>query len=172
MHAEAYRWFDEQLSRLPAPRRVLEVGSRGVGGGSLRSLFAFRSVPPLYLGIDVAPGTGVDVVASGEDFAPPWVPDMVLCAEVLEHVPDDVARRICQHALALLPPGGPLLMSMATDPREPHSAHGGEAGPGPGEYYRNVSVAHLTDWLAGASVEWWQHERGDLYVLARRGTRC
>lgn len=170
MHGEAYDWFASEVAVLQPRRRVLEIGSRDING-SLRPLFAQPDVA--YCGVDPLPGRGVDLVARGEDVQPPWAPDLILCAEVLEHVPDAQAQAICQHALAILAPGGVLLMSMATDPRVEHSQLDGRDLQ-PGEFYRNVRVEQLPDWLAGfEGVRWWVHPHGDLYVRAiKKGETC
>ena len=59
MHPAALQWVTEALDDLPAPTRVIELGSLNVNGG-LRHLF-----PPEcdYIGVDLQPGPGVDVVA-------------------------------------------------------------------------------------------------------------
>lgn len=167
MHIEAFGWFTSALASLPERRRVLEIGSRNING-SLRDAFPYFPGPARYIGIDVAPGPCVDAVASGADYEPPWAPDTVLCAEVLEHVPDAEAEAICQNALRVLEPGGYLLLSAAAEPRAPHSAiHGGK--PEPGEFYRNVTARHLRDWLRGFDcLKGSVHPRGDIYVLARK----
>jgi SAM-dependent methyltransferase len=72
-----------------AGRHVLEVGSLDVNG-SVRSILSDLS-PAEYMGVDVAPGKGVDQVLSvsrltqafGEDSF-----DVVLSTEMLEHVQD------------------------------------------------------------------------------------
>lgn len=169
MHRECYSWFSQQLHALDLRRRIVEIGSRNING-SLRDLWYDVQPAPEYVGIDVLPGPGVDVVASGATYQPPWAPDTVLCAEVLEHVPDDIAEDICQNALAMLAPGGIALLSMATDPRAPHSAIHGREELEPGEFYRNVSEASLTNWLRGfEAVTCYRHPRGDLYACAYKG---
>lgn len=162
MHIEAYDWFHSEVALL-APRRVVEIGSKNING-SLRSLFA--SLP--YIGVDVRAGRDVDVVASGTDFVPPWAPDTVLCAEVLEHVDDPTGHDICQNILRMLAPRGVALLSMACDPRAPHSAvNGHDLLAEDAEFYRNVTTDLLRDWLDGfGRVVWSQHRRGDLYVRA------
>ncbi len=68
---------------LPAGR-VLEVGSRDVNG-TPRSAFPDASG---YVGVDMEPGPGVDLVCNGErlsDQFPPDSFDSVVCCEVLEH---------------------------------------------------------------------------------------
>lgn len=168
MHTEAYDWYESELAILPKPTHVLEIGSRNITG-SVRAHFIGMKPKPAYIGIDVAEGRHVDVIASGEVYQPPWEPDMVICAEVLEHVPDGTARRICQNMLSMLAPRGVALLSMAADPRVPHSAvHGGPLEPD--EFYRNVTLELLKDWLIGfAHVAWTYHGRGDYYVHATKG---
>jgi hypothetical protein len=166
MHAAAFDWFSSELSVLPARRRVLEIGSRNING-SLRDLFLLPP-RPAYFGCDLVPGRGVDAVMAGQIVEPPWVPDTIFCAEVLEHCPDEEAAAICQRGLVLLEPGGVMLLSMACAPRAPHSAVDG-AELRPGEFYRNVTTDLLRGWLRGSGrVVWRQHERGDLYVRVHK----
>jgi SAM-dependent methyltransferase len=168
MHVEARRYVWEQLQELPHRTTVLELGSRNVNG-SVRDLFTGS----WYLGIDVRPGPGVDVVADATTYTPPSPPDTVLCLEVLEHTAD--APAILANAHRILAPGGVLLATMATHPRAPHSAFDG-GGLKPGEYYRNVDLSELSDWLQAAgfaapdAVRWeMDTEHGDLYVCATKG---
>lgn len=173
MHAEARAFVERMVRRLPPRTVVVEVGSRNVNG-TIRDLFAG---PCMYLGTDIEPGAGVDLVI---DFAEPrnlWLalkdldhhqPDTVVCCEVLEHAPR--AREIVRNALSLVTPGGYLILTCAAPGRAPHSAVDG--GPlREGEYYRNVSGEDVTRWVAGAPVliEVEEHDpRGDLYMLIRR----
>jgi SAM-dependent methyltransferase len=114
-------------------------------------------------------GAGVDFVGPGEEAVPPWPADVAVCCEVGEHTPR--LAEIVANLSRQVRPGGVLLLTMATEPRAPHSAVDG----GPlrhGEYYRNVEPDVLRAQLlaAGAedvrlSVDRW---RGDLYARARR----
>lgn len=161
MHSEAYEWLRLQAARLdPAPARVLEIGGRDING-SPRDLFPDAD----YWSIDLVPGPGVDEVADGASYTPTFVPDLVVCCEVLEHAAN--ARAIVRNAYALLPVGGVLLLTAAGHPRAPHSAtDGGELRPG--EYYRNVSVSDLAEWLADADdLKIATHpSHGDVYARA------
>lgn len=142
---------------------VVEFGSRDING-SIRCLFADAA----YLGIDIEPGPGVDHVGNAAAYRTRVGHDCVVCVEVLEHTAE--AERIVAAAYEALLPNGVVILTMATDPRLPHS--GVDGGPvQAGEYYRNVGQAELKGWLAlfdDVHIE--AHEdRGDLYAVARRG---
>ncbi len=91
-------------------RTILEVGSRDVNG-SLRP-FVEAWTPRSYVGVDITPGAGVDVLCDicevsarfGRD-----VFDVVLCTEVLEHVRD--WRGAPRELTAVLRPNGILLIT-------------------------------------------------------------
>jgi hypothetical protein len=85
MHAGAWAYVARTIGRYPVARGalVVELGARNVNG-SIRSLFA--PVAGLrYLGTDIAPGPGVDVVTPGESLTLEAPADVVVCCEVLEH---------------------------------------------------------------------------------------
>lgn len=164
MHAAAYAFIAAEVRTL-SPRVVLEIGSKNING-SVRPLFQASR----YIGIDVAPGHGVDVVASGATYVPPEPPDVVVCCEVFEHAEE--APAICAHVASLLPAGGTFLLTMAGVGRRPHSAIDG--GPlRAGEFYRNVTPDDLAEWLPASA---WTEVTiqtnpalGDLYARATRG---
>lgn len=139
MHQEAYEFIAASARDLGHVGFVLEIGSRNVNG-SVRGLFEADR----YIGLDVLPGPGVDVVASGADYVPDGQPDVVVCCEVLEHT--DAAHAIVSHALSLLRSGGVLLLTAAGPERAPHSAIDGGPLRG-GEHYRNIRVEDLETWL-------------------------
>jgi SAM-dependent methyltransferase len=91
---------------------------------------------------------GVDVVADGATWGETGVYDLGLCLETLEHAP--TAPEIVANLRRLVRPGGLLILTMATDPRAPHSAVDG-AALHPGEYYGNVRPADLIEWLHGCT---------------------
>jgi SAM-dependent methyltransferase len=92
------------------PEPILEVGSYQVAGqeqiAELRGLFPGKE----YLGVDVRPGPGVDLVQDVQDMAlPDCSVGTVLALSTLEHVPHfwkglDEIRRV-------LRPGGALLLA-------------------------------------------------------------
>jgi len=165
VHPEAYYFFLSSLRTLPKRGAVVEIGARNVNG-SLRQLF-IENPPPVYVGVDIAPGPLVDVVADGAEYTPLFAPDTVLSAEVLEHTSQ--AEAICRNAYQMLAPGGVFIVSAAADPRAQHSAVDG-GGLREGEYYRNVNPQELREWLSlsGFHIHSVQHDtnRGDVYAVA------
>jgi hypothetical protein len=139
MHQQAYEFIAARALDLGRVSFVLEVGARNING-SVRTLFDAAR----YVGIDVMPGPGVDVVASGAEYVPDASPDVIVCCEVLEHTA--AASAIVAHALSLLPAGGVLLLTAAGPERAPHSAIDGGALRG-NEHYRNIRVEDLEAWL-------------------------
>jgi hypothetical protein len=141
MHPGAHHFVSYVARCLPARRRVCELGSRDVNG-SVRGLFPGAE----YVGVDIAPGPGVDVTGDAASWKPepPHPFDTVISTETLEHTPD--AERICLNAHELLVDGGVLILTAASVGRAPHSAIDG----GPlrhAEFYRNVSPFLLRKWL-------------------------
>lgn len=166
MHGEAHSFVARMAPLLRDRRRVLEIGSRNTNG-TARPLFARPGVE--YVGLDAAPGPGVDVVADASYWWPPGgrLFDLVVSTETLEHCPDPAA--VCRTAFEVLAPGGALLLTAAAPPRAPHGAHGGALGPG--EYYGNVAEVDLRTWLAGFAVVLIDVTTtpGDVYTLAFKG---
>lgn len=161
MHDSAYKFCAAMAGVLDPPWTALEIGSRNVNG-SVRDLFRCAE----YVGVDVLPGPGVDVVADGATFDADWPFDVVVCTEVLEHAADPAA--LCRNLMALCQPGGAIIMTAATPDRPPHSAIDG--GPlRDGEPYRGVTPADLRAWLAGCrAVVIDDSVPGDVYCLAVR----
>lgn len=161
MHDEALAYIRNVLAILPPPRYVAELGSLIVNT-SVRPLFKDASI---YIGVDVRPGPGVDVVADGADWSPgDWLQfDAVITTEALEHTAR--AAEVVANAHRLLKLGGVLIVTCATDPRPPHGMDG---VPLPnGEYYANVPADRLREWLSCfRAAILTGHERGDLYALA------
>lgn len=96
---------------IPQPGRILEIGSMDVNG-SVRELFADATE---YVGIDIAPGAGVDVVVNGHEILDRFGPasfDTVLCLEMLEH--DDRPWITIANMHEVLKPGGLLVVSTPT----------------------------------------------------------
>jgi hypothetical protein len=137
-----------------------------------------------YLGVDIAPGPNVDVVADAATWHPgaplprqqcrPQFFDTVVCCETLEHTP--AAEHICGNAHQLLLVGGVFLVTTAGLGRAPHSAVDGgplrqvlceRTGVHIDEFYRNVSRLLLSHWLAPfgfAMID--TTVPGDIYALA------
>lgn len=161
MHAAAFRAVEKFLEGVAPPASVVEFGSKNING-SVRPLFRDAE----YVGVDVVPGRGVDVVADAADFIPVVQPDCVISCEVLEHAEN--AQDIVTNAVDILSPGGMVIITCASDGRAPHSAVDG--GPlREGEFYRNVPPQMLLLWLemAGAECVKVLHDAGcgDAYAM-------
>jgi hypothetical protein len=135
VHKEAYDFVARVVKNYGPFERALEIGSYDVNG-SIRPLFSGAST---YVGIDVRPGPGVDVVASGATYQPSFEPDCVVCCEVLEHTID--WQRICANAAKILPLGGVFIMTCASLGRPKHSIDGVESRSP--EYYRNLAKSEI-----------------------------
>jgi SAM-dependent methyltransferase len=168
VHSEVFAFARQVLAGLELPMiRALEIGARDFNG-SVRTIINGMQ-PEWYVGIDTAPGAGVDAIGDGSDYQPSAVPNLVICTEVLEHTPH--ARDVVCNIGRVLEPGGFALITCATDPRAPHSAVDGNAVRD-GEYYGNVGPQDLTEWLLLAGLDALTFEvhrdRGDLYAWAQR----
>jgi hypothetical protein len=164
MHAGALGWIVDRHPNIQNPK-VLEIGGLDVNG-SVRGIFETDT----YISIDLMPGNGVDVVADGAHYVPPFTPDVIVCCEVLEHArcPVDI---ICQ-AARLLSPGGWLLLTAATPDRSPHGANGGSLQAN--EHYLGVSPLAVGSWLLDGywdRIEINLATTGDVYARARRSQR-
>lgn len=123
--------------------RVLEIGSLDING-SVRSFFTGCD----YIGLDVSPGRGVDVVCQGQDYdAPDGSFDCVLSCEVMEHNPH--WRETFANMIRLCRPGGLVIMTCATRGRAEHGTTRSSPDSSPltigkgWEYYRNLEARHF-----------------------------
>lgn len=170
MHDAAYRAIARAVADHPvAGARVIEIGSYNVNG-SVAPLFADAAS---YLGVDLRPGPGVDlVIASDHDLATvladhgPLGFDIVVTTEALEHAADPA--QIVRDAWAILRPGGRLLLTAAAPERAPHGCDGG-ALPDQ-ESYQPIAPADLSIWLADWTAVQITHDpvAGDVYAVATR----
>jgi len=117
------------LQDWPDKPEVLEVGSRNVNG-SPRDLCQPRA--SRYVGCDLDPGDGVDVIADATRLTtvfPPGSFDVVISTEMLEHVPDWPSA--WTELMAVLRPGGLLILSTRSPGFPLHSY--------PGDFWRFTS---------------------------------
>jgi len=108
-------------------KKVLEVGSRDVGPGSIKPTFLTHY--DSYIGLDMIDGNEVDVVLDAEDLLtlyPKNSFDCVVCVETLEHVKNPL--KIVENMRKVLKPGGWMII---TTPGTGHPEHGW-----PSDYYR------------------------------------
>ena len=91
-------------------KRVLEVGSLDVNGSVRGDIMALR--PAEYVGIDIRPGPGVDVICDAGDLVDRFGErafDVVISTELLEHARD--WRRIVSNIKRVTRPGGLMIVS-------------------------------------------------------------
>ena len=151
--------------------RVLEIGSSDVFG-SIRKLFPECSD---YIGIDLTPGPGVDIVLNAHDLSQlDGRFDLALCCEVLEHDPrwDVTVKNI----LEVLKPDGFLILTCATSGRPEHGTRRTNPAESPGsqaigwDHYSNVGEQEFIDCIKSIDAEYgvftWTNPRiFDLYAL-------
>lgn len=139
MHAAAREYVARQVESFGPFRNVVEIGSRNING-EVRDLFGH---PDLYVGLDLAPGPGVDVVGHASDYKPAAPVEAVVCCEVFEHAPD--WRALISTAFGWLEDHGVLIVTCAGPGRRPHSAIDGGWSLHPGEHYANIAAPDLAD---------------------------
>jgi len=148
--------------------RILEVGSLDING-SVRSNFRACA----YVGIDVAPGPGVDVVSQGQDYdAPDASFDVLVSCEVMEHNPHWVETM--RNMIRLCKPGGLIVMTCATLGRKEHGTARTSPDASPltvnlgWDYYRNLTIDDFNNSKVAADTDhvfmhnWISH---DLYFI-------
>jgi SAM-dependent methyltransferase len=93
-----------------AGKRVLEVGSLDVNGSVRGDIMALG--PAEYVGVDIRPGPGVDMVCDAGDLVARFGEnafDVVVSTELLEHARD--WRRIVSNIKRVTRPGGVMIVS-------------------------------------------------------------
>jgi SAM-dependent methyltransferase len=162
VHAEAYAFVASVATVLVGVKTAVEIGSRDING-SVRELFPGTA----YTGLDLIPGPGVNVVADASTWRPLARVDLVVCCEVLEHA--RAAALLVENMIAMLAPGGHLIVTCAMPPRPPHSGIDGNRLR-PSEWYLNVRPGELHDWVDGMAIQRLEthKQRGDLYLWATK----
>lgn len=159
MHQAARDWIARHAPAIEG--RVVEFGSRYVNG-RVRDLFDVDE----YHGIDSSEGEDVDEVTDLIEWKTRKKWDAVVCCEVLEHTPDP--EGVIRSAARALRKDAVLLLTCATDPREPHSWRDG-ADVQDDEHYANIDPEDLAGWCEehelDADIEV-HKDRGDLYCRA------
>jgi len=176
-HPEQLGFFDlvaRTNTPLIAGARVLEIGSYDVNG-TIRGSFASASE---YVGVDLTPGPGVDVVSYGHELDHPDESfDITLSGECFEHDPHWL--RTFDNMVRLTRPGGLVAVSCASSGRPEHGTTRALIDNSPGtqavgiDYYRNLDE---TDFLADLPVAemfssygfWYLPSAFDLYFAGVR----
>lgn len=153
--------------------RTLDIGSRDINGNN-RWLLSHGAK---YTGIDLGAGPNVDVVAHAADwYRQGWdlVPfDLVLCTEALEH--DRRWADTLRAAVAMLRPGGLLVITCAGPGRAEHGTHFGtpEDSPQTLDHYQNLEGWQIAEVLEVEDMQmlftaYLYPPIADTYAIARK----
>lgn len=117
--------------------RVVEIGSLDING-SVRPYF---DNPAEYIGCDLGPGPGVDVVCAGHKLDYPNDSfDIAISCECFEH--DQHWALTFQKMIDLVRPGGLVVFTCATEGRAEHGTHQARPNEAPftNDYYKNLAA--------------------------------
>lgn len=143
MHWQAKQFVESIRCLLPDYFRnvdVLEIGSAYVNG-SIRDIFTQSR----HTGVDLSPGKGVDIVASGHEFCPdpPQKFDVIISCECFEHNPHYAAT--LNNMIGLAKDDGLVIFTCASTGRPEHGTARTDGTQSPGttavgwDYYRNLT---------------------------------
>lgn len=164
MHTAAHHFVEKALHDYGSVTGdVVEFGSRDANGG-VRDLFGqARS----YLGIDAAPGTGVDLVQDAALWRPAHGYACVISTETFEHTSS--WRELLRIGALALAPDGIMIITCASSKRPRHSATIAGQPPAPGEYYANVQPGEFRTAAEGFGLQATVTTHGnDLYAVCRQ----
>lgn len=108
MHESVLDFVKRSTRKLPAGARVLDVGALDING-SAREVITDAAE---YIGVDLDPGPGVDLVLDAhrlDEELEPGSFDIVLCLEMLEH--DDAPWLTAAQLARMVRPGGLVLIT-------------------------------------------------------------
>jgi SAM-dependent methyltransferase len=137
-HLEQRNFFNRLQTSSPeafVAVRVLEIGSLNING-TVRDFFDAED----YVGVDVAPGPGVDVVSNGENLDYPDNSfDVAVSAECFEHNPEWVATFQNMWRMSRTY----VIITSASDGRPEHGTRRSSPDSSPltldWDYYRNLT---------------------------------
>jgi SAM-dependent methyltransferase len=167
MHPGAYKFVQNATEGIGIDivnARILELGSYIVNG-TVRNIY---NGCENYVGVDLRPGEGVDVVADATRYCPKADEgryDLVVTTEMLEHCKEPEA--VIRNVYKLLKPGGYFIMTAAGPERAPHGNDGMDVGE---EYYGNIEPTKLKGWLKIFENEHIEcrPDLGDVYAVAKK----
>jgi len=156
--------------------RILEIGSYDVNG-SIRDIFNDGKE---YIGVDLTPGPGVDIVSFGHklDLADGYF-DLSISAECFEHDPN--WKETFENMVRLTRPGGVVLFTCASSGRPEHGTTRSDPTLSPGtqtlglDYYKNLNQADFETSIQLKDMFqiykfWYLKNHGDLYFMGWRTT--
>jgi SAM-dependent methyltransferase len=130
-------------------RNVLDVGSLDINGNNR---FLFENCK--YIGIDIADGANVDIVARGDKYnAPDSSVDTIISTECFEH--DMYWDGTLKNIVRILKSGGLFLFTCASTGREEHGTNKSKPSESPftsqiqhwEDYYKNLEEADIRNAL-------------------------
>lgn len=149
MHEQARTWLSATRGKISDTGKVLEIGSYD-HNGTCRDYY--QSSDRTYVGVDIIPGKGVDVVGDINDerfrdflISQYGTFQTIMSTETLEHTP---AKPLLFSMLNLLDTDASscrLVLTCANKARPEHSYDGTLLKEG--EYYGNVSEQEVVDWI-------------------------
>jgi len=147
-HQQQFNYIEKLKLKFPTSffnKKVLEVGSLNING-SIRMFFTNCE----YLGIDVGPGRGVDLVCEGQSLDHPNESyDTVGSCECFEHNPHWVET--FNNMVRMTKPGGLVFMTCATTGRPEHGTTRTSPADSPltigigWDYYKNLTEQDFRD---------------------------
>jgi hypothetical protein len=170
-HAQQIQFVSDLKDQFPeffVNKKVLEIGSLDLNG-SIRSFFENCR----YLGVDVGPGPGVDLIARGEDleFSGNYF-DVVASTECFEHTPN--WARILNNMIRMSK--GLVFFTCATTGRAEHGTTRCNPWDSPhtaGTYYHNVTEEEVLAACDLSALKTYafstNHESHDLYFYGIKG---
>lgn len=169
-----FRCVADTNADILAGGRLLEIGSYDVNG-SIRAIFSSAHE---HVGVDLAPGPGVDLVSFGHDVDLPDASfDATVSGECFEHDPHwpDTLANMAR----LTRPGGLVAFTCASRGRPEHGTTRSDSALSPGtssrglDYYRNLDAADvegalpLKEWFRSYRM-WYLPQSFDLYFAGVR----
>lgn len=142
-HSEQQQFVQSVKTTFPSffkGGRIVEIGSLDING-SVRHFF---KEPAEYVGVDIGPGRGVDVVCEGQDYDGATSSfDVAISAECFEHNPHWEATFL--NMVRMVRDEGLVIMTCATTGRPEHGTSRSDANSSPltiskgWEYYKNLT---------------------------------
>ena len=113
MNPHRFKFIEQNITDDLSDKKVLEVGSRIVSG-SMRGYMESLN-PKEYVGIDIVPGEGVDLLVNIHDIADHFGEekfDIIIASDTLEHIDDLESASFNMHSVLNI--GGWLVISVPT----------------------------------------------------------
>ena len=143
-----YQRVKAKFPRMFTNVKVLDIGSLDINGGTREFFY-----PAYYIGVDLAPGKGVDVVSPGHLYDSGFKFDVVTTSECLEH--DMFWKHTLVNMVRQLKEGGMLIGTCATIGRPEHGTRRTTPSDAPflsegwNGYYRNLTEAEIRAAVGG-----------------------